>query len=198
MPKRISEEIINLIERLYRDNVSYTEIAKTAGVSIGTVYSYTKIRERGFKSSSDYREYLARERGFKSLSEYQEHLARERGFKSLSEYQEHLARERGFKSSSDYREYLARERGFKSLSEYQEHLARERMNLPKNKKLSKLLKKKLKELGKNQSWLGEQIDVSRQMVSFYVAGKSIPNEVSLIKILTALKIDSHTLEDLLE
>jgi len=150
MPKRISEEIINLIERLYRDNVSYTEIAKTAGVSIGTVYSYTKIRERGFKSSSD------------------------------------------------YREYLARERGFKSLSEYQEHLARERMNLPKNKKLSKLLKKKLKELGKNQSWLGEQIDVSRQMVSFYVAGKSIPNEVSLIKILTALKIDSHTLEDLLE
>ncbi len=58
-----------------------------------------------------------------------------------------------------------RKRGFKNSSEYQEHLAKERKHRPQNNELSNLIKTGLKEIDRNQSWLAEQIGVSRQMVS---------------------------------
>ena len=165
MAQRLSEKAKENIQKLRKEGSSVKEIAKRANVSYSTAYGYTKVKQRGFES----------------LSEYQEHLVKQRGFKSRTEYETHLVRERGFKSRSDY----------------QEHLARERQQRPENKELSNLIKKRLKELEKNQSWLADQIGVTSATVSFYTHGKSIPSNDVLKKLSSALEVPYKTLEDIL-
>ena len=125
---------------------------------------------------------------------------RRRGFGSWNEYQKHLAKERGFGSYGEYREHLAKERGFGSLNEYREHLAKERANRNSNKELSYLIKTRLREIGKNQSWLADQIGVSRQAVSFYSQGKLIPKAEVLNRLFEVFGVErkSKTLEDIAE
>ncbi len=57
---------------------------------------------------------------------------------------------------------------------------------------------KLEELGRNQSWLAEQLGVSGQTVSQYIQGKSIPSEKIRNKLSSVLKIGKRKLEDIIE
>ncbi len=98
-------------------------------------------------------------------------------------------RERGFNDSREYNEELAKRHGFKNRSGYQEHLINERKKRRPNKDLSHLIKFKLKKLGKNQSWLAEQLSVTRASVSLYALGKSIPHDELLTSLFHLLKID---------
>jgi transcriptional regulator with XRE-family HTH domain len=56
----------------------------------------------------------------------------------------------------------------------------------------------LKNLGKNQSWLAEEIGVTRQSVSLYVKGRSVPKDDLLQKLYSSLDVQYGILDDLLE
>src|SRR3989344_2673496 len=82
--------------------------------------------------------------------------ARQRGFASYGEYEEHLARQRINPETGQL---------FKSLTELRDYQARQRQRRPENKELGDLMRTRLRELGKNQSWLAGQIGVTRATVS---------------------------------
>ena len=67
---------------------------------------------------------------------------------------------------------------------------------PENRELSDLIKRSLKKLGKNQSWLASQIDVSRESVSKYAQGKITPDREKLKRLFSALDVPYRTLDDL--
>src|SRR3989344_3179588 len=154
-------------------------------------------RRKGFSSSGEHQDDLARRKGFSSRGEYQTHLAKQKGFSSRGEYQTHLAKQKGFSSRGEYMDDLAKRKGFSSGGEYEDHLARQRQERPQNQELSDLIKKRLKELGQNQTWLSQQMGVSRQAVSYYVQGKVIPKGEHLPKLYSALEVPYNTLDDLL-
>ena len=200
MPQRITDKQKENAWRMYQEGESINRIAKSVRVSYASAWGMTEGRRQGFASRSEYQEHLAQQKGFASLTEYHEHLAQQKGFASRSEYQEHLAKERGFASLTKYQEHLAKERGFASLTEYREHLAKERSRERPNKELSNLIKSRLKKLKRNQSWLAEQIGVSRQAVSFYATGKTIPQDGTLNRLFAILKVKRipKSLDDLFE
>ena len=75
---------------------------------------------------------------------------------------------------------------------------RQRQERPENQRLSDLIKKRLKELGKNQDWLSRQIDVSRAAVSKYIQGEYTPDTKILERLYSVLEVPYKTLDDLLE
>ena len=97
-------------------------------------------------------------------------------------------RKRGFKNYTEYEEYLAQKRGFKTINEYNKHLAKQRSKRRDNIELKDLIHSYLKKFKKNQSWLAEKIGVSRQAVSFYALGKSIPKYETLDKLFNILEV----------
>ena len=109
-------------------------------------------------------------------------------------------RKQGFKNRSEYQEDLAVRKGFKNRSEYLEDLAEDRKKLKPNKDLSCLIKSRLKELGKNQSWLANELGVTRQAVSLYAHGKIIPNYKILNLVFSALEVSKKpkSLDNLVE
>ncbi|MEK6872362.1 MAG: helix-turn-helix domain-containing protein [Nanoarchaeota archaeon] len=173
MPRKLSEEIKEEIRTLHSQGVHVKEIAEQTGVSYSSVWGITKLTEKGFKTYGEYLEHLAQQKGFKTYSEYQVHLAQQR-----------INPETG--------------QAYASRTEYQEHLAQQRQKHPKNKELSGLINLKLEELGRNQSWLAEQLGVSGQTVSQYIQGKSIPSEKIRNKLSSVLKIGKRKLEDIIE
>ncbi len=146
------------------------EIAKETGVSYGTVCNMTRAQHLGFPSTYD----------------YQQHLLHERGFSSAFEYELFLARRKGFSSAQESREQLALDRGFASDFDYRQHLAGVRSTRTSNRKMSATINRRLSELGRNQSWLADQLGVSRQVVSQYAQGKLVPRGANLEKLVRAL------------
>src|SRR3989344_3975891 len=204
MAPRITEETRAEIRRLYNTGagLSMTEIANLTGVSYSTAYKLTRLEQRinpetgqQFSSYGEYQTHLARQRA--SHGEHQDDLARRKGFSSSGEHQDDLARRKGFSSRGEYQTHLAKQKGFSSRGEYETHLARQRQERPQNQELSDLIKKRLKELGQNQTWLSQQMGVSRQAVSYYVQGKVIPKGEHLPKLYSALEVPYNTLDDLL-
>lgn len=196
MTRKISDKTIRLIRKLYNKGLSISEMVRKAKVSYSTMYAYSRARKRGFASFSKYNEHLARERGFGSIYEYNKHRAEKRvnpetgrPFESYSKYHEHLVKQRVNPETG---------RKFESRSEYDEDLAKRRQRRLENKELSDLIKRRLKELGKNQSWLSRQINVSKESISQYAQGKLIPNEERLERLFSVLDVPYRTLEDLLE
>ncbi|MEM3074811.1 MAG: helix-turn-helix domain-containing protein [Candidatus Pacearchaeota archaeon] len=94
MTQKISDKEKQLIENLYRMGMTNKEIAKQLGISPSTIYIYTKLKERGFKSRAEYMRFLFMQRGFKNQGEYQNYLAIQRGFPSLAKYQEYQSNKR--------------------------------------------------------------------------------------------------------
>jgi len=212
--KQITDKQKEKAWKLYNNDNSISYIARTIGVSYASAWIITEGRKRGFKSRSEYQEHLAQQKGFKSYREYQEHLAQQKGFKNISEYQKHLAQQRGFKSYREYQKHLAQQRGFKNISEYQEHLAQQRgfksyreyqEHLGKkrqkkelNTKLSILINLRLKELGKSQKWLANELNITESATSRYVSGKTTPKRSLQEKLFRILRFPYNTLDDLLE
>jgi len=71
-------------------------------------------------------------------------------------------------------------------------------NRPENQALSNLIKKRLRELKKNQSWLAKEIRTSRAAVSLYVTRRTVPSEDTLERLYSSLGVPYKTLDDLLE
>src|SRR3989344_4422953 len=179
-----------------------------------------------FESRNEYNDYLIRQRTnpetgklFESLTEYNDYHSRQRTnpetgklFESLTEYNDYHSRQRTnpetgklFESLTEYDDYHIRQRTnpktrklFASRTEYNDYHERQRTSRPENQELSDLIKKRLKELGRNQSWLAEEIEVTKQRVSQYVQGKSFPKEDVLQKLYSSLEVPYKTLEDFLD
>ncbi|MBI2151197.1 hypothetical protein HYU21_00535 [Candidatus Woesearchaeota archaeon] len=198
MPAKISEETVQLIQELYAQDLSTAEIAKIADVSKTTVYTHTKLKERGFASGTEYKLYLAQMNGFFSISESETYLVQERGFSTRTEYESNLVKTMGFASYADYKEHLAHEKGFASITEYHTYLAQERQQRPENKSLSNLINNRLKELNKTQLWLAGELGVTPQAVCKYAKGTSLPKANILSSIFYTLKVPYKTIDDLIE
>ena len=179
-----------------------------------------------FESRNEYNDYLIRQRTnpetgklFESRNEYKDYHIRQRTnpetgklFESLTEYNDYHSRQRTnpetgklFESLTEYDDYHIRQRTnpktrklFASRTEYNDYHERQRTSRPENQELSDLIKKRLKELGRNQSWLAEEIEVTKQRVSQYVQGKSFPKEDVLQKLYSSLEVPYKTLEDFLD
>ncbi|MDP6642073.1 MAG: helix-turn-helix transcriptional regulator [Candidatus Nanoarchaeia archaeon] len=87
---------------------------------------------------------------------------------------------------------------FESRSQYQEYTTKQRVNRPENQGLSELITRRLKELGKNQSWLAEEIGVTHQAVSLYAKGRTTPTDDLLQRLYSSLDVPYETLDDLLK
>lgn len=143
---------------LHSNGVSAYRIAKRLGVSYGLVYGLTRAGERGFQSPREYRQYLVQRRGFVDEKDY-------RGY---------LAERQGLEGDVEYRLYLARRRGFSTYSAYLRHLEDRRMGTSTNREISSMVRDLLKEQGKTQTWLAQQLGISRQAVSRYACGRGVP------------------------
>src|SRR3989339_1839 len=212
MAKRLSAEIKEKITLLY-DNGNGLDISKIAqqiGVSYQAIYSLTRIKQRTnpetgklFESRNEYNDYHIRQRTnpetgklFASENEYNDYLIRQRTNPETGKL---------FASQNEYNDYHIRQRTnpktrklFESRTEYNDYHERQRTSRPENQELSDLIKKRLKELGRNQSWLAEEIEVTKQRVSQYVQGKSFPKEDVLQKLYSSLEVPYKTLEDFLD
>src|SRR3989344_858600 len=212
MAKRLSAEIKEKITLLY-DNGNGLDISKIAqqiGVSYQAIYSLTRIKQRTnpetgklFESRNEYNDYLIRQRTnpetgklFESRNEYNDYHIRQRTNPETGKL---------FESQTEYNDYHIRQRTnpktrklFASRTEYNDYHERQRTSRPENQELSDLIKKRLKELGRNQSWLAEEIEVTKQRVSQYVQGKSFPKEDVLQKLYSSLEVPYKTLEDFLD
>src|SRR3989344_5564567 len=189
MAKRLSAEIKEKITLLY-DNGNGLDISKIAqqiGVSYQAIYSLTRIRQRTnpetgklFESQNEYNDYHIRQRTNPETGKL---------FESLTEYNDYHSRQRTNPETGKL---------FASRTEYNDYHERQRTSRPENQELSDLIKKRLKELGRNQSWLAEEIEVTKQRVSQYVQGKSFPKEDVLQKLYSSLEVPYKTLEDFLD
>jgi|TARA_Y100000034_G_scaffold48501_1_gene59875 DNA-binding XRE family transcriptional regulator len=189
MPKRISNETKEEIMKLYDhgSGLSPIEIARQTGVSYPSVYGLTRVRQRvnpetgqPFESLTQYRDYNARQRVNPETGQ---------PFESLSQYQDYNARQRVNPETGQ---------PFESRSQYQDYRGRQKVNRPENQRLGGLIRRRLKNLGKNQSWLAEEIGVTRQSVSLYVKGRSVPKDDLLQKLYSSLDVQYGILDDLLE
>ena len=94
MPRKIPDETKRLMEELSTENLSVAEIARRADVSYATAYGYTKARQRGFASRSEYEKDLAKRRVLAPRNEYQEYLAKRRQQQSINQELSDLIRQR--------------------------------------------------------------------------------------------------------
>ena len=105
----------------------------------------------------------------------------------------HLA-DRNFNSKKDYESCMIRKRGYKSLHDYRKDLFEKRQVAYREIGFGDIVGKKLEALEKNQSWLAEQLGVSRQMASFIVNNKAFPSIETLTKIVRILLTNKENLE----
>ncbi len=68
------------------------------------------------------------------------------------------------------------------------YLDSQRQQRPSNRELSRLIKTRLNKLGETQTWLAEEIGVTRAAVSLYANGKLVPKEGVLEKLYSALGV----------
>ncbi len=136
-------------------------------------------------------EKIAMKTNVPASSVYELTRLKERGFDSYSKYNQYRIKLNGYNSCGEYEEELARLKGFESKTKYFKYLAEKRAKRRKNVSFSIFLKKALKDLNKNQSWLAKQLGVSDQLMSIYVHGRSIPNQEKFEKLVSILVPNSE-------
>ena len=103
-------------------------------------------------------------------------------------------RKKGYNSISEYKKHLARQKGYKSSREYEEHLALKNRKI--KIKFSFIIKKRLYELDKSQTWLAKKLEVSNSAIYRYISGYGIPKENLRKRMFKVLGIPYQTLDDI--
>lgn len=124
MPRLDKKQIADIKDLYFHKIMLVSDIARKLKIPYSTVYSYTKVIDRGFKSGQDHLEDLARKRGYESDADYRKHLILTNGYESVTDYHNQLAINKGFSSRTKYRDHLAKKNGFKDLNAYHEMLAK--------------------------------------------------------------------------
>lgn len=224
MLKKISNETIEEIQKLYAQKFSIGKIAKKISVPYSVAYTHARLTQRInpdtgklFESYTEYREYLAGQKGFGSIKDYTEDWVNNKGFDSVSEYnkqnllkrinpetkkpfkskieyENYLSKKRGFKSWKDYLNHRAAINGFDFLKDYTKHLSNKNKKKPENKELGGLIKQRLEELGKSQVWLAGELRVSKQVICLYCTGRSFPRKENLNEVFLILDLDKSAVK----
>ena len=172
---KITEREKREIRRMHNNNnMSLTQIVQETGISRSNVWFFTSPISEQYPTLYKYK--LARLNG-KTDEELQEEIAEKKGFNSIQEYRQYL-REKRLSNENIIDE-----------NEYKRTLAQQRTNLPRNKTFAKMIKTRLRRLNKNQAWLAKQLNVSRESVSNYCRGESMPKQDRLYELYDSLGID---------
>jgi DNA-binding XRE family transcriptional regulator len=184
--------------RMYKKH-SVAEIAKSLHIPYIHAWLYTEGRNRGFHSFHEYNNFLAQQKGHANRTQYEESLKYRRKT-SLRLYRKQLAQRKGYTSISVYKEYWAAQKGYISYADYCRDLIEKRKKRKSNQCLSKLMRRRLQELGKSQYWLAYRVGVSNQAVNQFACGRTFPRAEVFKKILSALEVNCapKNLEHLLE
>ncbi len=177
------------------------------------------LRERGFSTIKDYRNYLAHQKGFKSCYYYLQNLAIKR--QNRQEYQESalliksrieemnknyawlagqlkMSRQTAMmycqgksKPTGEQLEKLYSILGVERewVKEYVAAKAKNKRLTLEKWKLSRLIKAGLKEKGKSRKWLAGQIGKTIYSVSYYAQGRVLPPPETLERIFQELEIN---------
>lgn len=98
-----------------------------------------------------------------------------------------------------YQNMLAKLNGHGSFAKYQREIRRRRtIREPRAEGFSRLLEEELRRLGRNQSWLAKELDVTRQAISDYMHGYYAPEKGVLEKLSGVIRVPYETLQDLLK
>jgi len=124
-------------------------------------------------------------------------IARRAGVDYTTAYGYSAGIDGGFVSPVEYYKRAAVRRGFASLSEYNRFTGSRRQERRENQVLSYVIEIGLEELGRSQSWLAGQIGVTRESISKYAQGKTMPNGEIIARLFSALELPYLTLGDLL-
>ena len=101
-------------------------------------------------------------------------------------------------SHKGYLEHLAKRNGYESLWDYRKKRYDMAKDKPENKALSALISTRLEELGRNNGWLAEQINVTCSAVDHYCKCRTFPKKNRLRKIFKALDVRYRNVKDLLK
>lgn len=98
----------------------------------------------------------------------------EKGFEDSHDYVDSLAREKGYRNHNSYvRTQRAIRLGFKSHKEYKKHQRGQKTRALA--RFSKYLNQELDDRCQGSTWLGREINVSRQVINNYLQGENLPN-----------------------
>lgn len=121
-------------------------------------------------------------------------ISRELNIPYYRAYEHTYLANRNFNSKKDYESCMIKIRGYKSLYDYRKDLFEKRQTIYREIGFGDIVGKKLEALERNQSWLAEQVGISRQMASFIVNNKAFPSIETLTKIVSILLIKKDDLE----
>jgi len=209
-------EVARIARLPYSTVYSYTKVRQRVNPETGQT----------FGSLNEYREHLAIQKinpetgkKFGSLNEYHKYMARQRvnpetgkKFGSRAEYEEYTTRQRvnpetgkKFGSLSEYQKHLAIQKinpetgqTFGSFNEYHEYMARQRVKKPENQITSQYIKTRLEGIGMTQSWLAEQLEISKNTVSRYANGLITPRKNLQKKLFEALDSPYKSIDELVQ
>ncbi len=144
---------------------------------------------------------IVRRTGASYGSVYNLTRVKERGFINSTAYRKHLAKQKGYATLTEYYDDLAKARGYNSYQDYVKERAEIKMQREENREIASLIRNRLREMDRSQSWFAKQLGVSGTAVSKYARGIELPGrENRLYKLLDILCPDDATrkrLEDLL-
>jgi len=167
---RLNDKTKLKVMKLLGEGYNLYQISKSLGVPYSTVYSYhgRAVLEEAFPD---------RRKGT--------------GMR-LDEFARRAGGDDSRSPRMTYDDQRARQNGYDSHAEYAS--AQKKARQKRNKRLAKLIKSRLKRLGKNQNWLSRILKVSRQSVSEFASGKSRPRFEILPVVADALRVDFETLK----
>lgn len=168
------------VKKLHEKGFSAVEILDKIDISEGTLRSYLLMIQRGFNSPIE------------SLTEF----TKKNNFSSYSNYLDHMAKKQGFNSYHERTKSRIIKRGYKSVFQCIKQRSLINAQKPFNKNFSSLIQNKLNELNENNSWLANEIKVSRQSVSKYVKGETLPKPSVMMRIVKVLNLGYRTIQDL--
>jgi len=177
--KRINSYSRQQVRALYDTGHTPQDIAEVVDVSLLGIQSDIEAYEAGYDSIGAMRNVWAQERGHKSYHAYQMAILEAKKIDPLQ-----------------YRKKRAKKNGHGSFGSYLKKLQRRSQLQPQNQSLRLLLKRRLEDMGRSQTWLSGQIDVTRNAISLYAQGKHFPREYILLKIFSTLKVEYKTIGDL--
>jgi transcriptional antiterminator len=125
-------------------------------------------------------------------------ISKRSGVSYLTAYKHTKLKDRGYNTFLEYIKNQIAKKGFASYNTYVNYLQKERQSRPENFRLGRTIDERLIELNKTQNWLAEQMGVTKQSVSLYVQGKTLPAEEKLVSLFSALQLPYKTIDDLIK
>lgn len=173
-------EGLEKLEVMYKNNPdpsrTISDMARELKIPDYTATGHIRAIDCGYKNETEYlKAVVKKRRGCESLTDYKNLLDARKGVirkpHSRPKIPEDMRDPR-----TNYQEERAIIRGYKSLSDFQKAEAQKRQGRMINQRISLLLEEQLALLGKDKTWLANELGVSQSAVSRYYSGKTLPGK----------------------